>query len=431
MRICIAPVDVASYYAGLRQGFLAAGTQVWFFPFEKNPYSRYRPDAGASLLERLVFRISGLRTARATSWWRWLWHRALDSALRVIVLLVALGACDVFVFGFGQTFLGRAELPLLRFLRKRIIFVFNGSDSRPVWMSGLAIHGAQALGPPQAVASIRRQSRMLRWIEHHATECIGHPLSSQLHRRRFINHLVIGHPCPPPPATTTLTDAMSRPVRILHAPSKCSHKGSDAIRQMIATLRAEGCAIDFVELTGRPNDEVLRSIAECDLVIDELYSDIPLAGLGSEAASAGKPALVGGYGQREIAKHAEGVGLPCALYVHPDHLLATARRLIADRDWRRACGSQAARFVTEQWSSLVVARRFLRLIRQRAPGSWYVDPARLRYWQGWGASEAQTLAFIAAIVRRQGMGTLGISHNPAMEAELAALIARRSGTETR
>lgn len=43
------------------------------------------------------------------------------------------------------------------------------------------------------------------------------------------------------------------------------------------------------------NATVLQELQQCDFVIDELYSDVPLAMLATEAAIFGKPVIVGGY----------------------------------------------------------------------------------------------------------------------------------------
>lgn len=421
MRICIAPTDIASYYTGLKQGFADIGHQAWFFAFDRNPYSRYCPGREDPLLERVVFWASGM--SRPKGMGLWLWYRPMKLMLRALILLFAMFRCDVFVFGFGMTFFNRMELPLLGFLRKRMIFVFNGSDSRPAWMSGIAIHGTQAVTPAQAVELVRRQSRRIRWIERYATECIVHPLSAHLHRRRFINHLIIGHPCATIPVVSSDPKEafLAQPVRIVHAPTRPAHKGSDRIRSAIEQLRGEGIEIDFVELIGRPNEEVLRAIASCDLVIDELYSDIPLAGLGTEAACAGKPTIVGGYGAQEIGRYLSSSGFPTELFIHPDHLLEVVRRLAVDRGERERLGAIAEHFVRLHWRPALVAGRFCQIIRRQVPRSWYVDPAGLRYWQGWGSSQAQTIDFLARIVRQHGVASLQIRHNPILEAELSRI----------
>jgi len=425
MRICIAPVDIASYYAGLKQGFDEAGVEAWFFPFSCNPYSRYRPGARSTWLERLVFGAARSPMAARHHAIRWL----TSCLLRLVVLIRVLCACDVFVFAGGMTFFRGLELPLLRFLRKRIIVVFNGSDSRPVWMSGLFIHGSQAISPGKAIAMLRRQRRMLRWLEFHAHACIAHPLSAHLHRLPFVNHLAIGHPCATPAelASTSAPPADAtcpRPLRIVHAPSRPEHKGTTLIRLAVDSLRADGLGIEFIELIGRPNAEVISNLATCDMVIDELYSDIPLAGLGTEAAQAGKPAIVGGYGQDEIARFAAGTNLPTALYVHPAQVATILRQLANDPAARTRRGSEARNFVRTAWNPSAIAQRFLRIARGRTPRAWLVDPAGLRYWQGWGASEEQVRVFIAAIVRYRGVAALGIGHNPGLQRTLAAFADR-------
>ena len=54
----------------------------------------------------------------------------------------------------------------------------------------------------------------------------------------------------------------------------------------------EGLPLEYVEIVGQPNDIVLAEIARSAFVIDQLYSDTPMAGFAAEAARLGKPAIV-------------------------------------------------------------------------------------------------------------------------------------------
>lgn len=423
-RVCIAPMDIASYYAGLKLGFDQIGVKSVFYDFDRNPYSRYRPGPNATFLERLIYCFSGM--SRQGSIVYRIVRRSIETCLRLIAFITAVATCDAFIFAFGKTFFSRWDLPFLRLMGKRIIFVFHGSDTRPAWMSGLSIHGDKALTAEGAARLVRCQARMLRWIERFSSASIDHPLSAQLHRGPFINHLHIGHPTPTLGADVAPVTPRGSAVRIVHAPSRPQHKGSAEIRSAVETLRQEGHAIDFVELIGRPNSEVLASIASCDLVVDELYSDIPLAGLGSEAAQAGKPALVCGYGAAELARQSAGTGLPLALYAHPARIVDMLRTLVTNREMRHRAGSDALRFIRDKWDHRLVARRLMMIIQNRIPPAWIVDPAGLRYWQGWGAPQEKVADYVAEMVDRCGIRSLRIGHNPRLQAIILDAIAARA-----
>jgi glycosyltransferase involved in cell wall biosynthesis len=339
--------------------------------------------------------------------------------LRAAALAAALVYCDVFVFGFAMSFFRCRELPLLRLLRKRIIFVFNGSDSRPAWMSGLYTLGPDAPCVDTVVRETCRQLGLLRRIEHYADEIVCHPLSAQLLRRPFVNHLQIGHPFASPDIEASqMRSRRPGPLRIVHAPTKPLQKGSAVFRHEIARLNVLGLEAEYQELTGRPNHEVLRAIADADLVLDELYSDIPFAGLGTESACLGTAVVVGGYGSRAIAAHLPASGIPRTHYVSPDRVPALIETMVRDDALRRRTAAENAAFVRDHWSPAVVAGKFLRVLTGDVPPGWRCHPSTITYWQGWGTPDERVLATCAAIVAQHGASALGIAHNPTLEREI-------------
>jgi hypothetical protein len=428
-RICIAPLDVASYYSGLRDGFLALGVPCWLFDFDASLYTRYRPTAKAFFLERWVFAVAQSPWLRASRAGRGL-RMVLLGVLRAVACVCAIIACDVFVFAFSRTFLGGFELPLLRFLGRTVICVFNGSDTRAPWMSGLFTLGPGTPDAKAIYAEVIRQQRCLRRFERWASACICHPLSAHLLRRPFINHLKIGLPCA---VTPTLTGRTARPasaaLHLVHAPTRPLQKGSGLFLGIVERLRAEGHAIEYLELTGRPNHEVLAAIADCDLVLDESYSDTPLAGLGCEAACYGRPAVVGGFGADDVAYFARDTGLPTALFVPPCELEATIRQLVSSPMLRSGYGRAAQAFLSRTWTPIAVAARYLQIAQGTAPAAWQVDPATLTYWQGWGAPEECTLRACHALISLAGPKALGIDHNPPLLTLILSRIYSRNSKE--
>lgn len=417
-RVCIAPNDVASYYSGLRDGLATHGIECWFFCFDYTPYTRYRPCPSAPWLERLVYHIASSPFLAKTLAGRLL-ARFLLLILRPVCCLAATLYCDVFVFGFGCTFLRRLELPFLRLLGRRLIFVFNGSDTRPAWMSGLYLLGPNRPDADAILRETQRQQRCIRTIERYADEIICHPLSAQLLTKPFVNHLIVGHPFAP---GETLPETIDKPdgtrLHVLHAPTRPLQKGSPQFGEAIARLRTSGVAVEYYEITGRPNHEVLLAITTSDLVLDQLYSDIPLAGLATETAALGRPLFVGGYGHAELARFKGDNPIPTAHYFHPDDLDKALRMFAADPAYRERLAAEIKTFALEQWNPPAMAQRFLRLLTAGTPADWYVDPATLNYWQGWGASEDAVRRGIAALIAHAGEKALGLNHNPALLAEV-------------
>jgi hypothetical protein len=431
VRIFIGLTDIASIYSGLHQGFNELGVEAVFVPLDQNRYSRRLAGKPRHLTHSLVNWLLGLRARtggndRAAA----IYDSSVFPLAKFILLVWAAWRFDVFIFGFATTFFGYRELPVLRFLGKKIIYVFNGSDSRPPFISGKFIRPEFGQTPADCAKAARTIKKNIRIIERYADICVNHPPQAQFHERKFINWCFIGIPCKLPIAPIDISDHNnSRTVRIVHAPTSPGPKGTEFIRALMSRLQGEGHAIQYIELIDRPNIEVLGELSRCDFVVDELYSDIPLAGLGTEAAFFGKPAVVGGYAQAELGPFAAQTKLPMQLYVEPEEVESVVRRLVVDEAFRKESGAIAQAFVSENWTSAKVAERFLRLIAGDVPQEWWHDPETITYAFGWGVSKATLRAYLARYVALEGIELLQMADKPALEAKLIELSHRGSSCE--
>ena len=408
-RVFVGLRETAGYYGSLVKGLRELGVEVSHVNVFRNGYYPCPPAHGSWVVafsNHLTQLFHVTQPRRIT---RWLFIPA--RWFQLIVLFVwAVLRHDVFIFAFGSTFFDLKELPLLKALGKKLIFVFNGSDSRPPYLSGLNVADPVVPLPLLTAISAETKARLVR-IEKHADFCIDHALSGHFHEKPFVNYLKMGNPAyldivSSIAANTTSAERNDEgaSVRILHAPTRPALKGSAQFRQMIERLKAEGRNIDYVELRNWPHREVLEELARCDFVLDELYSDMSLAGLGTEAASFGKPALVGGYGKEALRQACREVPLPMDTYCSPDQLETILERLIADRDWRLECGEKARKFVANHWQPRMLAERFLKLINGDAPRDWMYDPRDITYFHGWGVSEDRLRQRLFEFIAFAGVG---------------------------
>jgi hypothetical protein len=337
-------------------------------------------------------------------------------------LLLFIRACpahDVFIFTFGTTFCDFLELPLLRLLGKKTVFVFNGSDHRPPYMNGVYMSSADDENIARVIAETRLIKRRLRRIEAHAHVIIGHHLSAHLHERPFVPALLLGLPFAAPVGVSQ-SEATSdgRPVRIVHAPSRPEVKGTVKIRAAVEALRGKGYAIDLVEIVGKPNAVVLDELSRCDFVVDELYSDTRMAGLATEAAFFGKPAVVGGYASDDELM-IEGVyppeQFPPVEFCHPDLIQEAIERLVADERYRVELGARAREFVLGPWAPAAVASRYLRLMAERPPDGWLYDPGQIGYLLGAGMSASVARIGMHRVIETHGVQALCLSDKPELE----------------
>ena len=192
-------------------------------------------------------------------------------------------------------------------------------------------------------------------------------------------------------------------IKILHAPSKAGPKGSSIFRKIINELIDEKYPIEYKEVSNVPNSEVLKLISECDFVLDELYSDTPMAVFASEAASLGKPAVVGGYYSKIMTHDIPSRYLPPSCFVLPENIKEAIVRLITDKEYRINLGINAKRFVTENWAAEKVAQKYMDIIAGITPGDWFYDPYNIDYLYGVGLSEENAKKNIRVVLNKGGI----------------------------
>ncbi|HEV8252467.1 MAG TPA: hypothetical protein VGQ66_03715 [Candidatus Limnocylindria bacterium] len=424
--------ETAGYLAGLQRGFEEIGCRCHFIDLTEHPfgYSRTAALPGPSRWRAALARRVASLPRRS---WRRLGWRMTMTLVDFLILAWAIGRADLFVFTGHDSLLWRnLDLPLLRVLGKRVVWVFLGSDHRPPYLNGKRVRESRAAGEDgyqQMAERTRAFATIVRRIERRANVVVAMSASAQLHTRSFVHLLAIGIPHagdrdePEPPARPR---RVGTPVRVLHSPSDPA-KGSEAIQRCVAGLEANGLSLEYREITGRPHAEVLDAIVTSDLVVDQLYSDSPLAAFATEAAYRGRAAIVGGYYADAIADDVPADLIPPSRFVAPGQLCAAIEELARDEAGRAALGTQLARFVRERWSPADVARRYVQIAYAGPPAAWLYDPARLRYVHGWGLSEAEIGDYVARFVERCGTSALALDHHPGLRARLLELAASTQG----
>lgn len=127
------------------------------------------------------------------------------------------------------------------------------------------------------------------------------------------------------------------------------------------------------------------------LIVDEIYSDTPMAVFATEAAFASKPAVVGSYYVNQIKDDLPATNMPPSMSCHPDLLEAVMEKLIVNHKFREELGNKAREFVMTNWSAIKVAQHYLMLIDGNFPGEWLYDPRNIRYLHGCGLSDKPVL----------------------------------------
>lgn len=425
-RILIGFREIAGYYRNLKLGFDELGISSAFLCFNRHPFN-YGIGSNPSfvaLINRIVQRIEGCFQKRWLT--KIIWLSCIQPIFSLPIFIWCLFRYDVFIFSSVSTFFFFLDLPLLKLFGKKIIYVFHGSDSRPAYLNGYVITENTPRQVATALFLARTQKSIIRIIDRFADHIVNIPPQSHFHSRPITNGYTIGLPCTVSVGSVMPQrgeDVAAKITRILHAPSKPGPKGSAEIRGAIERLKQAGHKIEYLELVGRPNAEVLAELSRCDFVVDEIYSDTPMAGLAAEAACFRKPTIVGGYESAKIARDIPADCLPPSLFCHPAEIESAMLRLISDPLLRKNLGESAFQFVSTKWSRVEVAKRYLRLIEGAAPESWLFDPQRIEYVRGCGISETRLRDLLSKILRMGGQSGLCLGDKPDLQRQLIEFVA--------
>lgn len=422
MKIFMGITEIAGHYAKLKDGFVEMGVGCTFVDLFHHPFE-YEYVKSKSILMRvknlIIKKRSSLWEANFVSryWWMGSWI-----VLNIVVFVYAAIKYDVFIFGFNSSFRWSRGLPVLRFLNKKIICRFHGADVRQPYMSGGIVAEDGKFNIEDIIKMSRKKKRQLKRIERFADIVISNPLFSHLLECPFICATRIGIPCSNKAHKAVkyggrgnISQSNNKNIRILHAPSHPAAKGTNEIRHIIRRLEKKGYPLDYIEIQGKPNHVVLHELSRCDFVVDQLYSETPMAGFVAEAACFSKSAVVGGYASEAFNEVYPDGKIPPSNYCHPDSLESSILKMIRDEDYRLELGRSAKKFVDENWTPKKVAKRYLQLISNNIPKDWWYNPDDITYLHGSGLREAKAKKMIRSIVEVGGRDALQLSDKQKLE----------------
>ncbi len=393
MRYFLGLGEIAGVLEGMATGLRQLGREADLILTLPHEFSYSKDD---NVLTTLFFRLHFLRQRHRILFY------ALFPAKQLLMLILfaySLYRYDAFIFTGFNSFFHFYELPILKLFRKKIVVIFLGSDSRPPYLSGAYLDMDDGMShPAQECVKARWMRKRIKRIEASADLIVCSTATAQFIHRLFVPGLQIGVPvnvsrivaiakrAVAPQSHSAAADVQV--LRIVHAPSRPRAKGSEAIRRVIGELNQElavaGIWLDLIELKGVSNEEVVNTLANCDFVINELYSDTFMSVLDAEAAALGKPSLKFGYYADRIVLDNPGAPIPeYLLYFMPDDLKDVVRTFSTDANLRQRAGDNVRKFVEVHWSAKSVAKRLEDNLLLGAAAR-YANPIELDYLYGWG-----------------------------------------------
>ena len=324
LRILHAPLNIAGGPEALSAGLNELGCESRLLVFTQQPFRD-----GSDI--NLQLRQGGGRA-----------NLALNLPRQALAFARTLSDYDIFQFHFGVTLVPkRVNLPALGALGKGRVFHFWGSDLRDSavskWDYALRHADAAVVG---SYAILPRAPRSAGWPAYDVV--------------------------PPGINLETWQAAVPEPgnvIRIVHAPSRRRSKGTDAVLEAVATLKAEGAPIELDLVENTPNDEARLRYAAADLVIDQL--NVGWYGLFSiESMALGKPCIVRLDADAvSETEQAFGTRIPL-INADSDLLTGVIRGLLREPERLTEIGRASRAYVEAVHSHVAVAERMLDVYRR-------------------------------------------------------------------
>ena len=409
MRIFIGLNNIAGYYGPLAEGLRSLGHQVSSV-FLYQSIFQYADGSSSSYIAKL-FTICGnqrMRYQRKQFLQKAFW-KISQEILRVPLCVWAICRHDAFILSFGGSIIP-GDLALMRLLGKRVVMVYHGSDNRPPFVDGFQIQRFSKNVSNAWKNIIRRYAIKTQKIEQKVSHVVCLPASGSFLSMPAYSFLSLGIPSKPVEYVQYPCEDIAV-VKILHSPSNPEAKGTPLIRRIIHELKEEGLNFEFVEITGVPNATVLEEILKCHFVIDQAYSDTPLAGFAAEAASLGRVAVVGSFNCVESNTMHRNGAHPPSVFVHPQLMKDRIRQLVLNPRLAKQLGQNMHDFIRDHWEYRLVAQRYESILMGSGCKSWMFDPSAISSPGCAGGDEVCFAELISDLVSTFGDGVLMADHN--------------------
>jgi hypothetical protein len=374
-KIFIGFKNIIGYGTSLRDGFREIGEEAYFYSFEEDKYQRGEPDSDIisdviRLCKSAIYPPIGFKILKIP-------FIVLSEVCIFIFYLLLPLRFNVFVF-LSEYKYQKFILWWIKQFNKKIFFVFFGSEIRPANIDGV-IDGNFSKEDISNI--IIKQKTLVNIVECYSDYIISHPPISLFQTRPFFQYMKIGVPTPKRHCTIK---SHGNVTRIVHAPTSRKSKGSFEIQNVVETMIENGYKIIYVELYGLPHTRVIDEILKSDIVIDQLYSDIPSSGTSIDGCSCGVPVISGTYYDFSEYNLYPGVDYPECVLCNPDNVMYELDRMIADYNITRDIGKKAHHFVVDSWNPSAVASKYVDILDGRANTDWIYIPSLNKQAYGYG-----------------------------------------------
>jgi hypothetical protein len=440
--------DIAFFASSMVEVLAPRGVEVVDLtgPYDEGRDPRYPDPLRLRVLERRLRAVEhrvGDGPATVRTLLRW----AVGGPLRVAVRTVRSAAdlatvlwmasrFDAAVFSWRTSVSGARYEPLVfRVGRCRTVLMLMGSEARPPYLNGAIFPTSTDPDIDLIVEETELRWRRLQRAERVFDIVVGFPGAAHFLSEPLIDREFLGFPIAVPEASNggevdgTIVDRSGAPV-ILHAPSRTQAKGTDHLRSIVDALKEEGLAFELdwrTEWSSRT--ELLARLRHVDIVLDQMYADVPVGVLSREAMASGAVAVVGSPVADWMRTRYDCTTAPVAALGTPDRISDILRQLITDPDFRadmRDAGRTTMRTVQ---SPEAIANRWFDTLFGDPDPSYFFDPLEIDVVIHGFAPTEHLQRVTRKLVDGRGPAALCLRHNPQLEAAVLAFAAASGEAE--
>lgn len=311
------------------------------------------------------------------------WNRVLGDEFRLVprqlrpylAFGLALRRYDIFVtscdgFFLGSSFIWRAQSPLLRLARKKVVVLPYGSDAyvykrvRSSWLT----HGLMVSYPEHA----RRQDLVARrvdyWVKSADVFIPGFMGFDGMGRWDILvpNAFCVDLNRRPQTKAHSLNDGTNGSVTVAHSYNHAGFKGTQFIEAAVTALNAEGLDVRLELYSGIQNDQLQEKLlGSADIVFEQCLA-VGYAFSAIEGMSLGLPTMANlddGIYTEALRTHSFLDECP-VVSATPITLLSQLRRLVTNPTLRAELGARGRSYVEAHHSEDAAREIFAKAIGQ-------------------------------------------------------------------
>ena len=411
-RIFLGCQEISGMMERLNNAFHELGIKSDFYCMDKYGFATEEMEKETlPILKKFRIHTDKRMESVGTKWENWWYFLQMWDILHIFFYVLFRYDKFIYIFGHGMFFYNKylskieeLEFLILKIFNKKMIMWLCGSDSRAPYCDVMIhLYSERDDRIDKIYRVTQRRRKRIKMLEKYML-LIDYPASAHFHTKSYILFNSIGMPVDEKEAVKNAKKKNNK-VTILHAPSFQKGKGTEVVRNIIDDIRKEGNDFEYIEVSGMPHNIVLEKLASADIVIDQVYSDAPMAGFATEAALNGVPVIVGGYYAKEYAKILNKP-LPPTVFCEPEEMKEKLLELLNSPELREKIGQEEIKYVRDNNVATTIAGKFIKLFEGIYPKEWLFEPDDNQYIWGAGVSKELVINCIVQLLDKYGTNAL-------------------------